>query len=327
MAGKTVSVGDPSGSPDVSALSSSGDEISAALRALSSLRLAALSRCRSNRGISFWRFFKISTVPPFDTQWECAADPTRTGRFPGLRLPARFAALAPESATAGSAVTAAPDQLRPCLIHIQRTAFKIGAIQACNGLIGLMGVAHFDKCETARAAGVAVRHQIDSINGSILLEKRAYRRISSGKIQIADENILHVIPLSVFQLCGQDEADQDSQALAGLSKGILSLPLNRGVKLFLLTLNCTRYDAVSKRVSKLNLFCAWAGVAVPEDPSMTADVTGRRLGPSAFRRSECHRSNRHDYVAGWNHYGFQWQVGPGREGHCGRDRNAGYPYG
>ena len=41
---------------------------------------------------------------------------------------------------------------------------------------------------------------------------------------------------------------------------------------------------------------------------MTADVTGRRLGPSAFRRSECHRSNRHDYVAGWNHYGFQWQV-------------------
>jgi hypothetical protein len=35
---------------------------------------------------------------------------------------------------------------------------------------------------------------------------------------------------------------------------------------------------------------------------MTADVTGRRHGPSPFRRSECHRSNRHDYVAGWNHY-------------------------
>jgi hypothetical protein len=183
-----------------------------------------------------------------------------------LCLPARFAALAPESPTAESAATDASGRLRPRLVHDQGKAFKIDAIQACYGLIGLMRVAHFDKRETARAAGVAVLHQIDSINGSILLEKRAYRRIGSRKIQIAYENILHAIALSVFQLCGQDEADQDSHALAGLSKGIFSLPLNQSVKLFLLTLNRTNYDAVSKWVAKLNLFCAWAAVAVPEVP-------------------------------------------------------------
>jgi hypothetical protein len=54
--------------------------------------------------------------------------------------------------------TATPDRLRPGFVHIQRTAFEIGAIQPCYGLIGLVGVAHFDKCEPARAAGVAVRH-------------------------------------------------------------------------------------------------------------------------------------------------------------------------
>ena len=188
------------------------------------------------------------------------------GCIPRLCLPARFAALAPESPTAESAATDASGRLRPRLVHDQGKAFEIGAIQASYGLIGLMGIAHCDKCETARAASVAVLHQIDSINGSILLEKRAYRRIGSRKIQIAYENILHVIALSVFQLCGQDEADQDSHALAGLSKGIFSLPLNQSVKLFLLTLNRTNYDAVSKWVAKLNLFCAWAAVAVPEVP-------------------------------------------------------------
>ena len=72
-------------------------------------------------------------------------------------------------------------------------------------------------------AGITIRHQIDTINCSIPLEHGTNRRIGSGKIQIAYKNILHFQLFSVFQLCGQDEADQDSQALAGLSKGTFSV--------------------------------------------------------------------------------------------------------
>jgi hypothetical protein len=87
-------------------------------------------------------------------------------------------------------------------------------------------------------------------------------------------------------LCGHYAVDQDSQALAGLSKGILSLPLNRGVKLFLLTLNCTRYDAVSKRVSKLNLFCAW-------DNTCPAAANNSATRPEYWRRMLYHHSVAH----------------------------------
>jgi hypothetical protein len=49
------------------------------------------------------------------------------------------------------------------------------------------------------------------------------RTIRRGSVQIAYETILHLTSSLVFQLCGQDEADLDSQAPAGPSKGTPSL--------------------------------------------------------------------------------------------------------
>jgi len=139
-------------------------------------------------------------------------------------LPARLAPLTSETAAVSAATTLG---LRTSLIDVQRAAFEIRTVQAGDGPVGFLCVAHFDKRKAAGAAGITIRNQIDTINCSIPLEHGTNRRIGSGKIQIAYKNILHVITLSVFQLCGQDEADQDNQAPAGRSKGIFSLPCKR----------------------------------------------------------------------------------------------------
>jgi hypothetical protein len=106
-------------------------------------------------------------------------------------LPARFAPL-----TTGAAVSAAAASslsLGTGFIDVQRAAFKISAVQARNSPVGFLGVAHFDKRKTAGAAGIAIGHQVDTINRSIPFEHRTQGRLGGGKIQIAYENILHFL--------------------------------------------------------------------------------------------------------------------------------------
>jgi hypothetical protein len=136
-------------------------------------------------------------------------------------LSAGLAPLTTETATVSA--PAATLALGPGFIDVEGAAFEIRAVQAGDGPVGLLGAAHFDKCKAAGSSGITIRHQIDTINCSIPLEHGSNRRIGNGKIQIAYKNILHSLLFSVFQLCGQDEPNQDSQALAGLSKGTLSV--------------------------------------------------------------------------------------------------------
>jgi hypothetical protein len=83
--------------------------------------------------------------------------------------------LASETATTaaagGSATAATPSgRLRTSFVHIQGTAFEIGTVQASNGLIGLVGIAHFNERKPTRTASVPVRNQIDPIYRPIALE-------------------------------------------------------------------------------------------------------------------------------------------------------------
>jgi hypothetical protein len=142
-------------------------------------------------------------------------------------LPARLAPLASE--TAAISATAATLTLGPGFIDIQRTTSEIRAVQAGDGPVGFLGVAHFDKCKATGTAGITIRHQIDTINRSIPFEHGANRRIGCGKIQITYKNILHFYSFCL-SIVRQDEADQDSQALTGLSKGNFSIARSRITK-------------------------------------------------------------------------------------------------
>jgi hypothetical protein len=117
-------------------------------------------------------------------------------------LPA-IAALATASAAFG---------LGTRFVDVERPSVEVGAVQSCDGLVGLAVVRHFDKCEAARSAGITISYDIHSRNVAVRLEKRADGGICGIKIQIAYKNILHSV-LSVFQLCGLDKADLNSAKL------------------------------------------------------------------------------------------------------------------
>ena len=102
-----------------------------------------------------------------------------------LYLPARFAPLTGESAAAIALA------LGPGFIDVQSTSFELRSVQTGDGLIRFLRITHFDERESTGAAGIAVGHNIDTINGSIPLEHRTNRRIGSGKIQIAYKNVFH----------------------------------------------------------------------------------------------------------------------------------------
>jgi hypothetical protein len=151
------------------------------------IRRAAFSFCRSNRRVSFWRFLKVSTRSFYGAKWN--------GTFP---LPARLSSLTP--AALGSArESAAPTfSLGARLVNVERAPPHVGAIQRRNRPVRLGRIRHLDESETARTPSVSVRHQVHTIHPSVRLEKRSQRRFGSGKIQIAYEDILHVVLLLSF---------------------------------------------------------------------------------------------------------------------------------
>jgi len=119
-------------------------------------------------------------------------------------LPAGLAALArtTTTATAGTATTAAAKAaattaaalgLRPSLINVERTAIEIGSVESRNRTVGFGGVRHLDERKTARATGVTVRYQVDTVHLSVRLEERTDGRFSCCKIQIAYKDVFHIV--------------------------------------------------------------------------------------------------------------------------------------
>jgi len=109
-------------------------------------------------------------------------------------LPARLAP-AGSAAAVGSAATkaaaAAAVVLGTRLVNVERAAVDFTAVQAGDGAIRIGGFGHFDKRKTTRPAGIPIRDQIDTFDVAVRRKQRSDRRFSSGKIQIAYENVLH----------------------------------------------------------------------------------------------------------------------------------------
>jgi hypothetical protein len=74
-----------------------------------------------------------------------------------------------------------------------RAAVEISSIQRRNRAVRFSGVRHFDERKTARAAGVTVGYQIDTVHLSVRLKERTDRRFSCCEIQIAYKNVFHIV--------------------------------------------------------------------------------------------------------------------------------------
>jgi hypothetical protein len=89
------------------------------------------------------------------------------------------AIIVPASASAASAAkTPAATLSRPvCLglrfINGQCAAAEFGAIQRSDSFIGFTGIGHFDERETARPAGIPIRHKANLVDRTMWLENIA----------------------------------------------------------------------------------------------------------------------------------------------------------
>src|SRR5450432_2499754 len=126
----------------------------------------------------------------------------------GARLPAGLAALARSTtatatttagtptaatATAEAAASAAALGFRPGLVDVERTAIEIGTIERRNRAVRFGGVRHFDERKTARAPGVTVGYQVDTVHLSVGLKERTDGRFSCCEIQIAYKDVFHIV--------------------------------------------------------------------------------------------------------------------------------------
>jgi hypothetical protein len=168
-------------------------------------------------------------------------------------LPAGFAALARSTttttsagtatttaATEAAATTAAALGFGPSLVDIERTAIEISSIERRNRAVRFGGVRHFDERKTARAAGVAVGYEVDTVHLSVGLKERTDGRFSCCEIQIAYKDVFHIVVcLLIVRLASADlDLGQVVATLKRLFQYSRTLPSDIGT------------DRVSHRVSQ-----------------------------------------------------------------------------
>jgi len=137
-----------------------------------------------------------------------------------IQLPARFPAIAatstmPAAATAASGpaatTTAAAESAAAATTTAAESAVGLGtgfidvqcasvegvSIEGGNGLIRLAFIFHFDECETARPSGFAIRHNPGAIHLAVPFEEATNTLFTGIEVQVAYENILHSVLLSI----------------------------------------------------------------------------------------------------------------------------------
>jgi uncharacterized MAPEG superfamily protein len=102
------------------------------------------------------------------------------------------AATAAEAATATAAAAATFTLLR--LVHLERTAAKVLAVQGLHGALRV-GLRHLNEAKATRLARVAVIDQGNRIHGAMSSKQLANGILRRGKGQIAHIQLSHNKPL------------------------------------------------------------------------------------------------------------------------------------
>jgi len=114
-----------------------------------------------------------------------------------------------------ASTTAAAGGLGTGFIDIEGAPIQFSTIEGGDCTLGLGIIRHFDEGEPARAAGIAIGNDIDTFYVPVGLEERTDGRFGGGKSQIADEYILHLAILSVFDGASRE---RNRLELAGLGQ-------------------------------------------------------------------------------------------------------------
>jgi hypothetical protein len=108
----------------------------------------------------------------------------------GLALPTVAPATAAISATtASSGATTLP--FGASFVDVQFAAAELATVEAGDGLFAIVVAGHLDEPETARAAGIAVGEDTDSIDLSIGRKQLPQLIFRGIEAEVADEYVLH----------------------------------------------------------------------------------------------------------------------------------------
>jgi hypothetical protein len=141
-----------------------------------------------------------------------------------IYLPAAIAA----SAISVPAAARSALRLRTGFVDVQRSAVEIFTVQPVDSGIAFGIHAHFDEGESPGLSGVAIRHDIDALNGAIGIEHGPQRIFGGAETEITYKNILHFFSFLNLQeqliLHNQTAADRPSDAddakIGGTSKTV-----------------------------------------------------------------------------------------------------------
>jgi hypothetical protein len=65
------------------------------------------------------------------------------------------------------------------------------AVDGRNGLVAFRVVAHLDERETARLAGITVRHNADAVDSAVRFKQRTDVLLTGIETQVSHKNVLH----------------------------------------------------------------------------------------------------------------------------------------
>jgi hypothetical protein len=103
------------------------------------------------------------------------------------------AATAAASATTTTASAERPLGFGTGFVDVQRSAIQLPAIEFRDGAICIGIGAHLDKSETSRLSSVSISNDADALHCAISFKERPDCVLSSSKIEVSYENILHLL--------------------------------------------------------------------------------------------------------------------------------------
>src|SRR5438270_7113002 len=115
-------------------------------------------------------------------------------------------------AAATAAAAGATLGFRFGFIDRERASVQFAAAQRLDRAEPFGIVAHLDKAEASRLAGIAVGHDADATDVAILFEQRSYRIFGSVEAEITHKNIFQLVFLLNLQ---RSESGQERTKAAG----------------------------------------------------------------------------------------------------------------
>jgi hypothetical protein len=90
-----------------------------------------------------------------------------------------------------ASASSGPLRLWTSFVHVDRATTQFPTVQFGDGLLALVGIGHLDKGKPARTPSIAICHESDSVNLSILSKELTKLVLANSEIEIPNKDVFH----------------------------------------------------------------------------------------------------------------------------------------